>query len=100
MLLNGIGPAWVEGVTLEQPARCPTQSHNDTVPPDRLAGITGAGGVKSAGRRKQRRDPSLIERDQTEAELSHRRSVRRTNNPSCRSAESQRSRSCVSEARA
>lgn len=98
-LLNGIDPAGVERMTLQKPARGPTQPHKNTVPPDRLACIPGTGGLKSAGRWKQRRDPSLIQRDHTETELSHRRSDSDISKPSCRRADFHASRSTGGRAR-
>ncbi len=93
MSLHGVEPARMERVASQQAERSPGDSPENTVPLDRVACVPGAGRLKSAGRRKKRRDPSLIDHNQTEAELSHRPSDSEINNPSCLKADVQASRS-------
>ncbi len=86
LLLNGIEPTGVERVTFQKPKAGPPQSPQNPVSLDRLTGIMGTGRLKPTGWRKQGGNPSLIQPNQAEAELSHRWSNSTIINPSCRRA--------------
>jgi hypothetical protein len=70
-LFNGIVPAGMERMTFQETRACPNESAQDAMPSDGLSGVLRARGLKPAGRREQRRDPSPIQTDHDETGLSH-----------------------------
>jgi len=86
LLLNGVEPTGMERVAFQKPTAGPPQSPENPESLDRLTCITGTGRLKPTGWRKQGRNPTLIQPNQTEAELSHRWSNSAIINPSCRRA--------------
>ena len=61
VLSNRIKAAGVEWLTFQQAPDCAAQTAQQTMTDDRFIGIRGAGWMKTASRRDQRRNPPLIE---------------------------------------